>query len=91
LRFILACRLIVFDRFEDLSLCAENRVLRLFGVTVGHERKRRIVFLLQASWPLEFGLSFDRPGAGGLPEFKCLGLAMDDLAAFLDDDLGGRA
>ena len=37
----------------------------------------------------ELGLTFDDPGVGGLFSVERLGLAVDDLAAFFDDDLGG--
>ena len=39
---------------------------------------------------LELTLALNDPGIGRLFAVKCLSLAVDDRAAFLDDDLGGE-
>jgi hypothetical protein len=46
--------------------------------------------VLESAWAFELGFAFDDPGIGGLLAVEGLRLAMDGLAAYLDDDLGGK-
>ena len=74
-----------------LSVCLldlEIGFLDFFNVAIDHLGKRWVLFVIQPAWALELGFAFDDPGIGSLFAVKSLRLAVDDCAAFLDDDLG---
>ena len=47
--------------------------------------------MLEPARALEFSFALYDPGVGGLFAVKCLCLAVDDRARFLDDDLGDES
>lgn len=81
----------VLDGLEHLRLGTKDCVLRFRNVAVDPYREPWIFFLIEPARPLEFSLAFYDPGVGGLLAVEALRFAMDDSAAFFNDDLGGKS
>src|SRR6185295_4467560 len=74
----------VLDGLEDLSLRAQDSVLRFRDVAVNHSGEGGIFFLLEAAGTPEFGLTVHDPGVGRLFSVKCLRFAMNYFTALFD-------
>src|SRR6266566_4368661 len=80
----------ILDGLEHLGLCSEDDVFRFRDVAIDHGCESRIFFLFERARTLELGFAFNDPDVGGRPAVESLGFAMNDRAAFLDEDLGSE-
>ena len=78
----------ILDGLEHLGLRSQDCVFRFRDVTVDHGSKSWVLFVVKSARTFEFSLALYDPGIGSLFAVKCLRLAMNDPATFLDDDLG---
>ena len=74
---------VTFEMFGGLNAIANAALDQLLG-EIGQVQRR---WLLVAD---KLGLTLNDPSIGGLLAVKCLRLAMDDRAAFFDDNLGDK-
>src|SRR5262249_17361210 len=80
----------ILDGLEHLGLCSEDDVLRFRDIALDHGCESRVFLLFERVRTLELAFAFNDPGVGGRPAIESLSLAMNDRAAFLDDDLGSE-
>src|SRR5262245_11106253 len=80
----------VLDGLQDLSLRAQDGVLRFRDVAINHSGEGGIFFLLEAAGPLEFSFTVHNPGVGRLFAVKRLRFAMNYFTALFDNYVGRK-
>jgi len=83
-------KIAVFDSLEALGLRSQDWVLGFVNVAVDHRGKERILFVFKSARTVKLSLALVDSGIGSLFAIECLGLAVNDRAAFLNDDLGNE-